>query len=146
MVSSVLNTAEPRSRLKPHKGVSAERLWVGAKAQDLPDRLGQPHFPDSTEALGGGSSHGGCPDKLNLSLKPGRTGWGTQMNQGAGLQALPSRNKEGVGDCGPLSCRPTSCCHSISRVWSAGTLFWHTRDTVSHSWLSTCLHLKPSQC
>lgn len=58
----------------------------GARAQDLPDRLGQPHSPDSAEAPRvAAAMGGGCPDKLYLSLKLGRASWGPKMSQGAGL-------------------------------------------------------------
>lgn len=59
---------------------------------------------------------------------------------GSWTLVLPSRNMEVVGDSGLLSCRPTFCCHPSLRLWQAGTLFQHTRNTVPHSWL----YLSPS--
>lgn len=109
--------------------------------QDLPDRLGQPHCPGNTEAprvtvaMGGG-----CPDKLYLSLKLGRAGWGTEMSQGGWTLVLPSRNTERVGDFGPLSCRLTFCCHpSLEALASRNSTLAHQEQCLTPG--STCLHL-----
>lgn len=76
---------EPSAWEKRGRGSLGKDL-EGARAQDLPDRLGQPHFPGSTEAPRvAAAMGGGCPDKLYLSLKLGREGWGTEVCQGAGL-------------------------------------------------------------
>lgn len=70
-----------------------------------------------------------CSDKPYLALKPGRAGWGTEMNQGAGLWF----------------------CHQGTRGWrcldhppagpfpivtpSPGTLLWYPKNTEACSWL-----------
>lgn len=44
---------------------------------------------------------------------PGRV-WGRKV--GSRALVLPSRNMEGVGDSGPLSCRPIFCCQPSSEA------------------------------
>lgn len=43
-----------------------------------------PNLPGSAEAPGMAAAMG-CSDKPHLCLKPGRTDWGTEISQGAGL-------------------------------------------------------------
>lgn len=61
---------------------------AGVEAQRPPDRPGRP-APRSAEAGGPREWQGGCSGESRLSPTPGRTGWGTGMNQGLGLQGTP---------------------------------------------------------
>lgn len=100
----------------------------GARVQDLPDRLGQPHCSGSTEVPGVAALMG-VPQQVLSLPETWQGGLGRRDVSGSWVLVLSSRNKEGVGNSGPLFCKSISCCHPISRVSGKQGLYFGTPGT-----------------
>lgn len=63
------------------------------------------------------------------------------MSQGAGLWFSRQGTWKGLGILDHCLAGPFSVVSHPLRLWQAGTLLWHTRNTVPHSWLYLSLSL-----